>query len=47
MHLVLFTKAYIRQYRDDKWDALLTNAKLFCEKLKIDVQNMNSRYVER
>jgi hypothetical protein len=32
MHLVSPTKAYIQQYRDDKWDDLLTNVKSFCEK---------------
>jgi hypothetical protein len=47
MNLVSSTKAYIQQYRDDKWDDLLTNVKSFCEKRNIDVPDMNARYVER
>ncbi|XP_062161921.1 uncharacterized protein LOC133868946 [Alnus glutinosa] len=47
MNLVSFTKAYIQQYRDDKWDDLLTNVKSFCEKRNIDIPDMNARYVER
>jgi len=47
MNLVLSTKAYIQQYRDDKWDDLLSNVKSFCEKHNIDVPDMNTRYVER
>jgi hypothetical protein len=47
MHLVSSTKAYIQQYRDDKWDDLLTNVKSFCEKPNIDVTDMNARYVEK
>jgi hypothetical protein len=47
MHLVSSTKVYIQQYRDNKWDALLANLKSFCEKHKIDVLDMNARYVER
>jgi len=29
MHLVSSTKAYIQQHRNDKWNDLLTNVKLF------------------
>jgi hypothetical protein len=47
MHLVSSTKEYIQQYRDDKWDDLLTNVKSFCEKRNIDASDMNARYVER
>ncbi|XP_062170522.1 uncharacterized protein LOC133876256 [Alnus glutinosa] len=46
MNLVSSTKAYIQQYRDDKWDDLLTNVKSFCEKRNIDIPDMNARYVE-
>jgi hypothetical protein len=47
MHLVSSTKRCIQQYRDDKWEALLTNVKSFCNKRNIDVPDMNARYVER
>jgi len=47
MNLVSSTKAYIQQYRDDKWNDLLTNVKSFCEKRNIDVPDMNARYIER
>jgi len=47
MNLVSSTKAYIQQYRDDKWEDILTNVKSFCEKRNIDVPDMNARYVER
>jgi hypothetical protein len=47
MNLVSSTKTYIQQYRDDKWDDLLTNVKSFCEKRNINVPDMNARYVER
>jgi hypothetical protein len=46
MHLVSSTKAYIQQYRNDKWDDLLTNVKSFCEKRNIDVPDMNAHFVE-
>ncbi|XP_062158677.1 uncharacterized protein LOC133866142 [Alnus glutinosa] len=42
MHLVSSTKAYIQQYKDDKWDDLFTNMKSFCEKRNIDVSDMNA-----
>jgi hypothetical protein len=47
MHLVSSTKAYIQQFRDDKWDVLLANVKLFCNKRNIGVLDMNTRYVGR
>ncbi|XP_062158828.1 uncharacterized protein LOC133866325 [Alnus glutinosa] len=47
MNLVSSTKAYIQQYRDDKWDDLLTNVKSFCEKRNIDVPDMSARYIAR
>jgi hypothetical protein len=47
MNLVSSTKTYIQQYRDDKWDDLLTNVKSFCEKHNIDVPYMSACYVER
>jgi hypothetical protein len=47
MNLVSSTKAYIQQYRNDKWDDLLTNVKSFCEKRNIDVLDMNARYQRR
>ncbi|XP_059446498.1 uncharacterized protein LOC132178053 [Corylus avellana] len=47
MHLVSSTKRCIQQYRDDKWEVLLTKVKLFCNKRDIDVPDMNASYVER
>jgi hypothetical protein len=47
MHLVSSTKAFIQQYKDDKWDVLLNNVKLFCNKRNMDVLDINARYVER
>lgn len=47
VHLISSTKAYIQQYRDNKWDDLLTNAKSFCEKSNVDILDMNARYIER
>jgi hypothetical protein len=47
IHLVSSTKRYIQQYRDDKWEALCTNVKSFCNKRNINVSYMNVRYVER
>jgi hypothetical protein len=50
MHFVSSTKKCIQQYRDNKWKALLTNVKLFCNKVNkrnIDVPDMNACYVER
>jgi hypothetical protein len=47
MHLVSSTKAYIQQYRYDKWDALPTNVKSFCEKRIKDVPDMNVCNVQR
>jgi hypothetical protein len=47
MHLVSSTKVCIQQYRDDKWDILLSNVKSFFNKCNIDVSDMTARYVER
>ena len=47
MHLVSSTKRCIQQYRDNKWEVLLTNVKSFCNKCNIDIPNINARYVER
>uniref|UniRef100_A0A7N2MB19 TTF-type domain-containing protein n=1 Tax=Quercus lobata TaxID=97700 RepID=A0A7N2MB19_QUELO len=47
MHLVSSTKALIQKFRDDRWDGLLTTVISFCEKHRIDVLDMNARYVVR
>jgi hypothetical protein len=47
MHLVSSTKAYIQQFRDDKWDVLLANVKLFYNKRNLGVLDMNTHYVGR
>ncbi|XP_050289744.1 uncharacterized protein LOC126727886 [Quercus robur] len=47
MHLVSSTKALIQKFRDDGWDGLLTTVISFCEKHRIDVLDMNARYVAR
>ncbi|KAK4583825.1 hypothetical protein RGQ29_021805 [Quercus rubra] len=47
MHLVSSTKALIQKFRDDGWDGLLTTVISFCEKHRIDILDMNARYVAR
>ena len=47
MHLVSSTKALIQKFRDDGWDGLLTTVISFCEKYRIDVLDINARYVAR
>ena len=47
MHLVSSTKALIQKCRDDGWDSLLTTVISFYEKHRIDVLDMNARYVAR
>ena len=47
MHLVSSTKVFIKKFRDDGWDGLLTTVISFCEKHCIDVLDMNARYVTR
>ena len=47
MHLVSSTKKCVKQYRNDKWEVLLTNVKSFYNKRNIDIPDMNARYVER
>ena len=47
MHLASSTKALIQKLRDDGWDGLLTTVISFCEKHRIDILDMNARYVAR
>ena len=47
MHLASSTKALIQKFRDDGWDGLLTTVISFCEKHRIDILDMNARYVAR
>ena len=47
MHLVSSTKKLIQQFRDEKWDDLLSIVISFCKERGLDVPDMNARYVAR
>ena len=44
MHLVSITKILIKNMRENGWDILVGNVKLFCEKHNIEIPNMSARY---
>ncbi|XP_028088679.1 uncharacterized protein LOC114289211 [Camellia sinensis] len=44
MHLVATTKALIQKLREDGWDSLVGEVKLFCERYEIEIPNMSARY---
>ena len=45
MHLVLSSKERLQNLRDGSWDDLLAEVSLFCVKHKIDVPNMEDKYI--
>ncbi|KAH9795781.1 TTF-type domain-containing protein [Citrus sinensis] len=47
MHQVSSTKALIQKLRDNGWNTLLDQVKVFCETRNIDVPEMDAPYVER
>lgn len=42
MQVVLFIKAFIQEYRDDKWGDLLSSVKSFWEARNIDILDINA-----
>ena len=47
MHLVVTTKALIQKMRENGWNLLLQNVKLFCDKHEIDFPDMDALYNSR
>ncbi|KAH9667247.1 TTF-type domain-containing protein [Citrus sinensis] len=47
MHLVSSTKVLIQKLRDNRWNTLLDQVKVFCETRNIDVPEMDAPYVAR
>ena len=47
MDLVSSTKKLIAKMREVGWEDLLKKVKLFCEEHKIDIPDLNARYVGR
>lgn len=47
MQLVSSTKLLIQKLRNEGWEELLSDVKLFCEKVSIPLPNMSDRYVAR
>ena len=43
MHLVATTKALIQKLREDGWDSLVGEVKLFCERYEIEIPDMSAR----
>ncbi|XP_021770498.1 zinc finger MYM-type protein 1-like [Chenopodium quinoa] len=46
MHLVCTTKTLLQTLRNDGWESLLHNVKVFCEKNGVTVPDMDSPYVD-
>uniref|UniRef100_A0A803KWZ5 HAT C-terminal dimerisation domain-containing protein n=1 Tax=Chenopodium quinoa TaxID=63459 RepID=A0A803KWZ5_CHEQI len=46
MHLVFTTKTLLQTLRNDGWESLLHNVKVFCEKNGVTVPDMDSPYVD-
>ncbi|XP_077216005.1 uncharacterized protein LOC143850666 [Tasmannia lanceolata] len=44
LHLVSTTKLLIQKLREDGWNSLLENAKLFCERRGIEIPDMSAPY---
>ena len=44
MHLVATTKALIQKLREDGWESLVGEVKLFCERYEIEIPDMSARY---
>ena len=45
MHLISTTKSLIQSVREDGWDSLLENVRLFCARYEIDFPNMGAPYL--
>ena len=47
MEMVRISKQRLQMMRDDGWDSLLSEVRLFCDKYEIPIPNMDDLFVDR